>query len=228
MALPAVLRRGERAQRLTVREPPLLYFAIAAETLPLVAAGVLRRGGRGARGWVLAWCGLLTAGNLTQAWLGGHGINNLWISYVVNPAGGALVLWALSCWLTREMPRLTMRLMIVPFLVVWAVLALAFDRASTFSRAAEPLANLVCLGAAAFTLVARSRTSSADLMRQDWFWVSAGMTLYFGTLATRSPLSALLVSSDPALMVRAYEVAAALCIGAFLAITRGVTCPTSS
>lgn len=206
----------------------MLYLAVAAETLPLVAAAVLRRGGSGARGWVLVWCGLLTAGNLTQAWLGAHHVNNLWMSYVVNPLGTALALWALSCWLTREMPRLTMRLMIVPFLLVWAVLALAFDRTSTFSRAAEPLADLVGLGAAAYTLVTRSRTSSAEPLRQDWFWVSAGMALYFGTLATRSPLSALLVASEPALMIRAYEVAGALCIVALLAITRGVTCPTSS
>ena len=205
-----------------------LYAASVAEAIPLVAAGVARRGAAGGRGWVLAWCGLLTAANLTQGWLGARDVNNLWVSWVVNPVGGALVLWALSCWLTREVPRLTMRLMIVPFLVVWAVLALAFDRASTFSSAAEPLANLVCLGAAAYTLVARSRTSSADLLRQDWFWVTAGMVLYFGTLSTRSPLSALLVSNDPALLIRAYEVAAVLCVVALLAITRGVTCPASS
>jgi len=206
----------------------VLVLAVVAEAIPLVAAGVLRRGGRGGRGWVLAWCAVLTAGNVTQLWLGTRGLNNLWVSYVVNPLGTALVLWAMSCWLTKEMPRLTMRLMIVPFLLVWTVLALAFDRASTFSRAEEPLANLVALGAAAYTLVARSRESGADLLRQDWFWVSAGMALYFGTLSTRSPLSALLVSSDPALMIRAYEVAAVICIAALLAITRGVTCPTSS
>jgi len=213
-----------------VRQPALLHLAVAAEALPLVAAAVVRRGlGAGAaRGWVLAWCGLLTAANVAQLWLGSRGVNNLWLSWVVNPVGGALVLWALSCWATRELPRLTMRLMIVAFLLVWAVLTLAFDQASTFSRAAEPLANLVCLGAAAYTLVARSRTAGGDLLRQDWMWVSAGMALYFGTLATRSPLSALLVSSDPALLVRAYELAAVLCIAALLAITRGVTCPTSS
>jgi len=211
-----------------VNAPVVLDLAIAAEAVPLLAAAAARRGAGGGRGWVLAWCALLTVCNVTQIWLGAHQVNNLWVSYVVNPVGGALVLWALSCWMTREMPRLTMRLMIVPFLVVWAVLALAFDRASTFSSAAEPLADLVCLGAAAFTLVARSRTTSSDLLRQDWFWVSAGLVLYFGTLATRSPLSALLVSGDPALLVRAYEVAAVLCIAALLAITRGVTCPASS
>jgi hypothetical protein len=211
-----------------VREPAVLYLAIVAEAIPLLAAAAARRGAGGGRSWVLAWCALLTACNVTQLWLGAQHVNNLWVSWVVNPLGGALVLWALSCWLTRELPRLTLRLMIVPFLAVWAVLALAFDRASRFSSAAEPLADLVCLGAAAYTLVARSRTSSSDLLRQDWFWVSAGMVLYFGTLATRSPLSALLVSSDPALLVRAYEVAAALCVVALLSITRGVTCPASS
>ena len=90
------------------------------------------------------------------------------------------------------------------------------------------MASLVGLSAAAYTLVARSRTATGDLLRQDWFWVSAGMALYLGTFSMIDPLSALLVGSDPVLMVRAYQFEAVLAVVAFLAIARGMTCTTAT
>lgn len=205
----------------------MLYVASASGAAPLVAAAVVRRSVRGARAWVLAWCAVLVAADGAQLWLGSHGIHNTWLSYVLTPTGGVLVLWALSSWQSGQLPRLTLRLAILPFLVAWAVLTLAFEDTSTFSRAAEPMGGLVGLGAAAFTLLAGSRIAGGDLLRHDWFWVSAGMALYFGTTSTVGPLSALLVGSAPELLNRAYEVKAVLEIAAFLAIARGVTCPSA-
>ena len=65
--------------------------------------------------------------------------------------------------------------------MAWGVLTFAVEDTSSFSRVADPLANLVGLSAAAFTLVARSHVASGLLLRKDWFWVSGGMVLYFGT-----------------------------------------------
>jgi hypothetical protein len=42
------------------------------------------------------------------------------------------------------------------------------------------------------------------------------------------PLSALLAGTDPALMLQAYQFEAALQIVAFVAITRGMTCPAAA
>lgn len=210
-----------------MRIPLLLHLGAVSEAAPLVAAAVLRRGGRGARGWVLLWCGTLVAADAAQLWMARHGVTNIWVGNVVTPIAGALVLWALSCWQTEPVARLTFRLAIVPFLAIWAALTLAFDRTSNFSLAASPMANLVCLGAAAYTLVARSRHEVGELTRQDWFWVSAGMALYFGTFSMIGPLSALFVRADAQLMTWSYEVLAVLAIAGFLAIARGVTCPSA-
>jgi hypothetical protein len=210
-----------------VRAPILLYLAAISEAAPLVAASVARRPARGARAWVLVWSALLVTEGGVQAWLGMHRVHNLWLSYIFTPAAGATLLWALSCWQPSEVARLTMRLAILPFLVMWAVLALAFDNTSSFSRAAEPLAYLVGLLAAAFTLIARSRAATGDLLHQDWLWVSGGVAMYTGTYSMIGPLSALLVGGDPNLLNRAYQFGAALCIVAFLAIARGMACPAT-
>jgi hypothetical protein len=201
----------------------LLYLGSAAEALPLVAVAAVRRPSGGARRWLAGWSALLAAVDGTQLVLGLKGVHNIWLSYVAT-AGSALVLWALSCWQTNDTARLTLRAAVVPFLVVWAVLTLFVEDTSTFSRAAEPMGDLICLAAAAYTLLVRSFRSRGDLLRQGWFWGSAGLALYFGIWSAMGPLGALLVRGAPQLLVLAYQAAMALNIVAFAAIARGVTC----
>lgn len=194
----------------------------------MAAALVVRRPLVPARAWLLAWCVVQVLTDYLLLWFAVRGVPNLWVTYLLTPVSGALVLWTLSLWQSGELARLTLRLVIVPFVLVWGVLTLALENTSSFSRAADPMANLVCLAAAAYTLLARSRASRGELLRQDWFWASAGLALYFGVSSTISPLGALLVGSDPVLLVRAYEVRGLLQIVAFLAIARGVTCPAAT
>lgn len=211
-----------------MRIPFLIYLAAASDGIPLVAAAAVRRPVRGPRGWLLVWCALLAGLDYTSLYLAMHGVHNLWTQYVFTPVSTALVLWALSGWQVGEVARMTMRYAIVPVLVLWAVLAAAFENASTFSRAAEPMAYLVCLVVAAYTLLVRSLHCKGDLLRQDWLWITAGLALYFGTWGAIAPLSALLAGSAPALLARVYQVQAVLGIGAMLAIARGVTCPAAT
>lgn len=206
----------------------MVYLAAASQAAPLVAAVAWRRRPTGPRAWVLAWCVFLLAMDIVTGWLGVRGVHNLWLWYVLTPVSGALVLWALSLWQPWELARLTFRLAIVPFLLVWAVLALLVEDTSAFSSVAEPMAKLVGLCGAAFTLLARSRGAGASLLREGWFWVSAGMALYFGSSSALGPLSALLIAQRPDLVMRAYEVKAVLDIAAFVIIARGVTCPAET
>jgi hypothetical protein len=171
---------------------------------------------------------VLVAVDAASLWLASHDVRNLWLWYWLTPASGALVLWTCSFWQRGEVARLTFRLAIVPFLIVWSVLTLLVEDTSNFSRAAEPMNMLVGLGAAAFTLLARSRSASGSLLRHDWFWVSAGMALYFAASAALEPLGALLLSDRPDLVKNAYEVRAGLDVAAFLLIARGVICPTET
>jgi hypothetical protein len=211
-----------------VKVPLLEYLGAASQLVPLAVAALARRAVRGPRAWVLAWCGILACADGLSLALGVRHQTNLLVINLVTPVGGAIVLWALSSWQLGGVPRLTLRLAIVPFVLAWLVLTMAFDESETFSRVADPMASLVGLGAAAFTLLARSRSAVGLLHRRDWFWISAGMALYFGTASALAPLSALLVGDAPALMDRAYQVKSLLDVFAFLAIARGVTCPAGT
>jgi hypothetical protein len=210
-----------------VRIPLVFNLQALSLAAPLVAAAAARGPVPKERGWVLAWSALLLVEGGFDFWFAVHGIHNIWLSYIFSPAAHVLVLWTLSCWQVTDVARLTMRVAIVPLLAVWLLLILAFEDTSSFSRAADSLGYLVGLSAAAYTLIARSRASTGDVLREDWLWVSAGMALYLGTYSMVGPFSALLVRNDPVLLFRAYEFQAVLSIVAFLAIARGMTCPAA-
>jgi hypothetical protein len=205
-----------------------LAFAIVGtlcEAMPLVVLAVRRSRPRGARAWVAVWVSYLLAVDLIGVTLAMRGIHNLWTSYILMPVSVGVALWALSLWQNNEVWRLTLRIAIVPLLLAWGILTLVLEDTSTFSRAAEPMVKLVTLGAAASTLVARSLSRRGDLLSQDWFWISAGMVLYFGSGATLGPVSSLLVGRAPELLTFVYGVWAFVGSLAFLLIARGIACP---
>ena len=231
LPLPALLRRrpthSTADRRVRVPLAPVSRSRVAARTAGRGARGATaaeRAARMGARLVRLPRC----AGTRLSSRSGGRH-RNLFLTYFWSrPSAAPSCSGRSHRGNVASCARLTLRLAIVPFVLAWVVLTFAFDDTETFSRVADPMASLVGLGAAAFTLVARSYVASGLLRRQDWFWVSAGMVLYFGTATMLQPLSALLIGDAPQLMVRAFEVKSVLDVFAFLLIARGVTCPAAT
>jgi hypothetical protein len=207
-----------------VRIPLILHLGAASQLVPLVAALLARRRPSPAAAWTLAWCATLVAVDASALAIGWSGHRNLFLPYLTAPLSTALVLWALSLWHRAELPRLTIRFTIIPFLVACGVLTFALENTSSFSSVVGPLASLVGLAAAAFTLVARSHRDAGRPLGRDWFWICGGMVLYFGAATMMHPLAALLLGGSRDLLVRAYEVKSTLDVAAFLLIARGVAC----
>jgi hypothetical protein len=211
-----------------VKVPLLVHIMSVTEAAPLVVAALARRSIGGPRLWVLVWAAVQVCESAVQFALAAHGVRNLWVPYVFEPIGGAAVLWALAQWQDGPMARLALRLSVPAVLVTFALLTVLFDSTSDFSRAAWPMLQLVCLAAAAYTLVARSRIATGDLLRLDWFWICGGMVLFFGTFGILEPLSRALVRQDLTLFIRVYEVESLLATVAFLAIAWGIACPAAA
>ena len=208
-----------------LRVPWLLYLGAASVAIPPLAVLLLRRRPSGGAAWILAWSTLLTAEEAAGTWLASRDINNHWLGYVATPAAGALMLWALSLWQTRSAPRFAMRVAIPISLLVWTLVVTTVENPRTFSTVAQPLASVLGLAAAAYTLVARSLEETEGLTRQDWFWTCGGLALYFGSASMLGPLATLL-GGNLALLARAYELKSVLDVMAHLAIARGITCRT--
>lgn len=203
----------------------LIYLAIFSDTWPAIAGLASRRARQGPRGWIVVYSLLLTFGTSLEFVLGRQSINNHFLTYLLKPVQGSVLLWALSLWQSKPMARLTVRIVIPVFLVAWVFMALLEDR-RTFSTIAYPVYALLVLGTVAYTLYSRSSDAVEPIVRQDWFWVCIGLALAFGSSAAFQPLAAAFVRTHPEIILRAQHVRAVVNLVAFAAITWGLLCPT--
>jgi len=204
------------------------YVAIAMQAVPILGGIVARTGFAGPRLWVGVWCFLALALDATMAAFS-H-TNNLWVTYLVGPMMGSVALHAMARWQRDDIARITIWMMIPLALVVWATALLRFEDPGSFSLMVDPMYDVLCLGAALFTMGRRGLHEDAPLLRQDWFWICVAFAVYYGKAAAASPLSALLVASRPDLVGRALTLIAVTDIVAYLLILKGILCrpPTPS
>ena len=206
--------------------PAVLHVASMSQALPVGA--VLARRGRLRPApvvWVAAWCVVLLLSDagllLIARWEG----NNLWVRYIALPAESTLALWTLSYWQVHDLLRLAYRLAI-PLLLVATALTLAFsDSSRHFDEFMAPLHALVLLTAALHTLVHRAIRTEGSITRESWFWVSLGMSLYFGSAVALQPFNSALLATHMDWVRAAYLTHAWVEIVAFALITVGVLCP---
>lgn len=208
-----------------LQPPPIIYFATAAQLLPLAGGLAARKHADSARVWIMFWGAFYFIGDMSARYLGIHHQNNHFLSYFGTPIQGAAILWALSLWQRQPVARLTMRLAIPVFWIAWVLLVVLVEDVDSFSTVAEPVYSLLGVGAATFTLLTRSNHESEPLLRQDWFWICSGLTIHFGVLAALTPLAAAYVYKDPGLVIQAYVIRAWINIFSFILITIGMACP---
>jgi hypothetical protein len=155
-----------------------------------------------------------------------QGINNHWIGYFSVPLMTSFFLLGLAQWQLTVVERLTLRLAVPGFAIVWVVLVLISEDLRGFSRFAAPLAALLTLAAGLYTLLRRGfERENPHLLRADWFWVAGGLALYGAAGATFPPVASALVAERVDLLVAAINVRATLYIVAFTAIAWGMICP---
>ena len=206
-----------------------MHAAVASQILPPLAGLVGRRLSDPARRWVVVWCLLFVLHDGLSLALGSRGINNLWLGYVLTPLGGAVALWMLSHLQLHPTERLTLRLAIPIVLVVTAVLFVAFEDASEFSRFTSTFLWLVLLLAALWTFVRRSFAATERLIRLGWFWIVLGLILHAASSTAIEPLSGYFLAVDRVdLIFQAINAKAGVDLVAFVIIAWGVLCPLTS
>jgi hypothetical protein len=192
--------------------------------LPLAASARLKRALPLPLRLVVLYFVLSFLQDCVEMWLGSHGVNNLWLSHVTLPLTSGLWLWAFSLWQENEVARLTFRLAILFFIVVWVGLLLFVENLREFSRFGDPLNALLVVCVAAYTLATASARSQEPVWRFDWFWVSWGALLSYGGSAILMPMGNLLLTTSREHLYYLFDIHAWIDIAANLLITGGVLC----
>jgi hypothetical protein len=203
-----------------------MHLAACFQVLPPLVGVLSGRWTIPARRWVLVACLGLALADAVAWQVALHGGENQFVTYVFLPLTGAALLWAFSDWQTTETTRLAMRLAIVPFIAVSVVLSLWVDDPRRPSLYTAPFHSVAMLIAASWTFVRRSLAGTGPLMRQDWFWITAGFMVYFGAYTAIQPLTAFLIAAGRNdLILAAFNVRAVVVILAWIAVSGGMLCP---
>ena len=206
----------------------IVHVGVMSVLAPLGTAYLRRRQLTPAQFWVFIWLFLLAIMNIIGYVVGRLHYNNHFLTYVFTPFQDAAILWALSLYQLQPVVRAAIRIAIPVFVVAWALALPLIENVNNFSLFAEPVYSILALGAAVYTLASRSSEATEPVQQQDWFWICAGLALYFAALTVMLPLSATFVYSRPDIVIRAYNVNSVVSIVAFACIANGFLCTAKS
>lgn len=175
-----------------------VMFANAAEVTPVLAAVWARRWLTPALRLVTALFALAIAQEIANAWLASRHVHTTWLNNLLMPVYTALLLWAFALWQTGAVSRLAIRLAIPLFVIVWLVSTVLIQGVTHFSRVAGPIQSMLLVCVAAYTLVTAGMRATDPVWRHDWFWISAGVLLTYGTSTLLQPITAHLAYTQPA------------------------------
>jgi hypothetical protein len=173
----------------------------------------------------MLWCLLSFAADGLQLVFSTLTGQNLWLRLIIAPVQFAVAFWVLSLWQTDSKPRKTMRQAIVILIPATFAIALLWEGTASFGDKSGPILQLALLAACVYTLVSRSVASTDRLVREDWFWITLGLSLYFALGVALGPVAMALLQENTEFLKQVLLFKARADILAFILMTVGMLCP---
>jgi len=208
--------------------PVILYGGVWAQALPALALLARRNLSRPVVIIALVFLGSLTIDMVGRYVAHQYG-NNLWLTVV---AGGMILVGlmvALADWQVTEVERLTVRIAVIPCVIVYSGLVVFVEDFEHISQYAYPFYLLVVLAVASWTLLRHSyQRPGPPILKTDWFLILGGLALSSATTIVSTPIGAVLAAHQRYdLFVHVWELRAACSTVALLLITAGTLRPPS-
>jgi hypothetical protein len=159
--------------------------------------------------------------------LGRLGHNNLWLSHAVTPIQTMLIFLAFAAWQVDQRVGKWLRRGAPFVLMFWIPTIAGWESTTNFSTVSTSIQSTLCLAVASFTVVRRSFDHHLTVRHQSWFWIGAGVMLYFAAFALVEPLGHYLLQLSPATLVAVFTVRSAFQLLANLLYYQGMRCPLS-
>jgi len=208
-----------------VTYPWELHAAALVQLLPVVGGLLHIRGLPTARRWFILWCLLSAIADVAYLIFGQVTGQNLWLRLVTEPVRAAVLFWVLSLWQLSPHSRRLMRQAIVILIPAVLVIGLLWEGSLSFGDKTGPIVQLALLAASVYTLVSRSVASSDRLTREDWFWITLGLSLYFALGVALGPVAMALLQGNTEFLKQVLLFKARADILAFVLMTIGMLCP---
>ena len=203
----------------------VISAAIAAQLLPALAVASLPRPVPPARRWIAIWAGIFFVSDISQFVIARLSGSNLWFFLIANPVEDAALLMAYSYWQVRPVMRLGFRIAIPLLALVTLAIAIGLGEVNSFKAVSSPFRLLLLTSAVAYTLVVRTAQEEGRIGMRDWLWTSLGVILYLAAYVVVDPVTRALYPRSEELSRLVYVVKAAVDVGAYLMVWKGMRCP---
>ena len=162
---------------------------------------------------------------LTNFALGRLSLNNHWLAYLVTPVETAVILGTFSLWQIDEGMRKALRIAAPLMLLFWVPPLLNWEPRTGFSIGIDSIQAILCLAAAAYTVVRRSMDTTEQAQAQEWFLIGAGVMLLFAASALMGPLSNYLMTRSVETAIAVLSVQAGVQVLANVLFYYAMRCP---
>jgi hypothetical protein len=112
-------------------------------------------------------------------------------------------------------------------LLFWLPVFFGWEPSAGFSTGSESAQAILCLGIGAYTMVTRQWQDSTRGAEEPWFWIGAGVMLYFATFALLNPLAEYLLKQASPTVFAVLTVRAGMQVLANVLYFRGMQCQQS-
>ena len=163
--------------------PTIAYIAGATCVLPAIIAAVryksLSRPMKVLAGLFVMYAAVVTA----EYWLSQKGIQNLWIGQIYTLVEFSFFTVTFSMWVESGTRQRILRWSIAAYAIIWSVLKVTVEHPGEFDNYSGPLAKLILLGLAMYTIRINFQRTESNLLTFARVWMSTGILLYgAGTL----------------------------------------------
>jgi hypothetical protein len=106
-------------------------------------------------------------------------INNLWLFHISTLLEYTLLILVFSYWQKKDILKLSLRLSIPLFLLIWFAAKLFLESFNQFDNFTSSMAGVILVVVSSYTLYDLSKENSVSLSRDPRFWVGSAVLIYY-------------------------------------------------
>jgi len=164
---------------------------------------------------------------VTSFTIGRFGKTNIWVPHLGVPVETMIIVFAFAAWQVDQATRVFLQRVAPAMLLFWVPPLVGWVPLNANSVGTEWVQAIICVAIAAYTLVRRFFEDSGPAVEHAWFWIGAGVMLYYATFALITPLIGYFVRISTDIAIAMLTVHGGFQVFANIIFYFGMRCPIS-
>ena len=202
----------------------ILFASILSGFAPFIAGLTMRHRLSSTMRLLLIYFSIDLATELSMAYLGSKGINNLWMVHLFTIIQYGFMIAVFSSWQSNNLIKRMLQVSI-PITIVMGIVSMLFlENVRHFNNFSRPITSLILIMASAYTLFELNKEKAISVFQEPRFWISSGTLLYFASTLVLFALSNTLLNLPKHFTHMVFEIHSVMNIVANIIYAIGFLC----